>query len=119
MKKIIFTVIALIAISISGYSQSNKTIAKAEKYVDKVNAYIISVDETLALSDNQKTKILKVQIQRIEEHDKLKEEVEDEAKRKELNKPINKKYGTIINREILSKEQFNAFKEGRKNSKKN
>ncbi len=117
MKKLIIILIAILAFTISCYSQSNIIDKKAEKYVEKMNNYITSVNKDLALSNEQRVKILEIQKLRIVAHDKIKEQENNLAKRRELNKPINKKYGRMINVDVLSKEQYEAFKKGKKLSK--
>jgi len=119
MKKTILTSLALLAFTLSSLAQTPKQVKRAHKYVTKLNAYITNVNKDLALTEKQTKAITAAQIQRIIEQDKLKENVADVAKRKELNKPINDKYGKKINKEILSKEQFVAFKAGRKKAKAN
>jgi len=111
MRKTIITSMFIIAFTISGFAQSSKDLARAEKYVQKFNATIVSVDPGLKLSDEQQSKIKAIQLERIAELSKITET--DKAKRRELAKPINKKYGQRINKEVLTKKQLKAYQKGK------
>lgn len=108
MKKILFLSILFIGLSATGFSQSKKAIKKIEaqatKLVDKLNNQIITGDKTLALSDEQKVQIKKIQIERITGFRKLGKEASKEEKKK-----FNKTYYKKIYK-VLSKEQKSARK---------
>lgn len=117
MKKLLITSLFILAFTITGIAQNSKDQNKAEKYVEKFNTTIVSVDANLALSDEQRAKITAIQLDRITEISKITET--DKAKRKELAKPINKKYVQKINKEVLSKNQLEAYKAGKNIEREN
>jgi len=111
MKKTIITSLFIIAFVVTGFAQSAKNQAKAEKYVEKFNTAIVSVDSNLKLSDEQRSKMATIQLERIAELATITET--DKSKRRELAKPINKKYSKKINKEVLSKEQLKAYQKAK------
>ena len=108
----------ILLFTITGFAQSDKMLKKAKQKADDINAAIVSVDPGLALTEDQKAKIISIQLERFKELKVLKETQPDNEKRKELAKPVNKKYAKQINKEVLSKPQFKAYQKG-KNLKKN
>ncbi len=92
MKKIIVTCILLLAITLSGFSQSNKLKEKADNWVNNLNTEIISVDKSLALTEVQKKQIVAIQVERLKELKKAKKKVQIRKQTKLLTKNISKTY---------------------------
>ena len=111
MKKLIFLSILFIGLSATGFSQSKKALKKIEKkateLVEKLNKEITAGDKNLALSDEQKAQVKKIQIERISGLRKLGKEATKEEKKK-LNKSFYKKIY-----KVLSKEQKDARKKSK------
>lgn len=109
MKKIIITSILFLGLTLSGFSQSKKLMDKAQGFVDKLNAEITAVDKSLALTDEQKSQILDIQVDRL----KALRDAKKEGASKEENKEINKSHFQKIYKEILTKEQKKARQKGK------
>ena len=111
MKKLVFLSILFIGLSATGFSQSKKALKKIEKkateLVEKLDKEIIAGDKNLALSDEQKVQIKKIQTERITSLRKLGKEATKEEKKK-LNKSFYKKIY-----KVLSKEQKDARKKSK------
>lgn len=114
MKKLAFTLIFVLGLISTSVAQ-NKVETKAQEKVDELNTELVSIDPSLALTEDQKTKIFKIQVQRIKESRKIYKEEKDKEKAKELAKPINKKYFQTIYKDILTKEQRQARMKAKKN----
>ncbi|QOD62000.1 hypothetical protein H9I45_06025 [Polaribacter haliotis] len=108
MKTLTFLCILFLGISTISFSQSKGILKKAADLVEKVNTQIAKGDKSLALSDEQKKKITAVHVERLTALKKLGKDASKEDK-KALNKTFFKK----INKEILTKEQKKAIKEGK------
>ncbi len=119
MRNTILVSLFLLTFIVTGIAQNSKANDKATKYVEKFNTAIVSVDNNLALSDKQVEKMKIIQLERIQELAKIKEEQPDKTERKKISKPINKKYMQRINKEVLSKKQLDAYKIGKKNTRTN
>lgn len=117
MKKISFLLILFIGLSTVGFSQSKKALLKTQKkvteLVEKLNSEIKSGDESLQLSDEQKTKIATIHKERISAIKNLGKEASKEEKKK-----INKTYFKKIFTDVLTAKQLKARKEGKKKNKK-
>jgi len=113
MKKIIFTLILLVGFSTTNFSQNKKMMEKmkekATELVEKLNNEIKAGDETLALSEAQKTKVMDIQTERLMELRKL-----GKSASKEDKKAMNKKYFQKIFKEVLTKEQLKARRKAKK-----
>lgn len=114
MKRIILSIILMIAFSISGFSQSEKAKDKAKEKVEELASWIEEGNPSVALSDTQKEKIFDLYVKMREEINDLKDKYPNkgsdfESERKE----INKKYNHEINQEILSREQRRAKRKGK------
>lgn len=108
MKKIIFTLMLCFTVSATVFAQSDKLKAKATEKVEQLNNEIIASDESLALSDMQKSEIHQIHVERIMAARKAeKSGVSDEDK-----KAIQKRYFKKIYNDVLTKEQKKARKAG-------
>ncbi|ARV14841.1 hypothetical protein [Polaribacter sp. SA4-12] len=112
MKKITFLCILFLGLSTLGFSQSKKGLKKIEKkateLVEKLNKEILKGDNSLSLSDEQKEKVAKIQVERITAYRKLGKKASKEDKKK-----LNKSYYSKIFK-VLTKEQMKARKNGKK-----
>lgn len=113
MKKIIITSILFLGFTVAGFAQSDKITEKANEWVNNLNTEITSTDESLALTETQKTQIVAIQVERLMELKKAKKAGAD----KEANKAINKKHFQKIFKEVLTKEQMKARKAAKEKSK--
>ncbi len=113
MKKQIITCLLFLGFAVSGFAQSDKLKEKANEWVNNLNTEITSVDKSLALTEAQKTQMVSIQIERLEELKKAKKEGAD----KEVNKAINKKHFQKIFKEVITKEQMKARKIAKEKSK--
>ncbi|WP_228853000.1 hypothetical protein [Aegicerativicinus sediminis] len=112
MKRIITTLIVLISLSFTAYSQNQKIKDAAKEKVEELNQEIIAGNKDLALSQDQKDKIYSLHIARIEEVRKARKNGSD----KDELKVINKKYFQQIYNDVLSKEQKKARRAGKDDS---
>lgn len=110
MKKIFFTLLLIIGISATGFSQNEKVKEKAQEKVEQLNAEITAGDASLALSDDQRQQILEIHVQRIMETKKMRK---DDADKDDI-KEVNKKYMKQIYDDLLSKEQKKARRAAKK-----
>ena len=114
MKKTVYIFTLLLGLSFTGHAQSEKIKEKATEKVEQLNNEIIASDESLALSDMQKSEIHQIHVERIMAARKARKAG---AEKEEL-KEINKKYYQKIFKEILTKEQIKARKAGKEKTKK-
>lgn len=108
MKKLIFLAILFLGISTTTNAQSKKIELKAKALTEKINKEIIAADKTLALSEDQKNKIIKIQTERITGFRKLGKSASKEEKKK-----FNKTYYKEIYSKVLTKEQRLARKKAK------
>jgi hypothetical protein len=113
MKNVITTCILFLGLTFTGFAQSDKIVEKSKDLVNQLNDEITSVDKSLALSEEQKSQIQQIQIDRLTELKKAKKEGKD----KEANKEINQKYYQKIFKEVLTKPQMKARKQAKENKK--
>jgi len=109
MKNIITTLILIVAISFSGFSQNDKMKETASEKVQELNEQIIAGDKNLALTQDQKDKIYELHIQRLTE---IKSKRKEGAGKEDL-KEVNQKYFKQIFDEVLTKDQKKARKAGK------
>ncbi|MGY5354932.1 hypothetical protein [Wenyingzhuangia sp. IMCC45467] len=100
----------LMTFTFVGFSQSKKVTKKAEQWTKELNEQIISVDQSLALNDEQTEKIIGIQTQRME----ALKELNKTGGTQEEKKEINKKYFQQVFKEVLTKDQINARREAKK-----
>ena len=108
--KIVFSVMVLFLFANISFAQSAKTQTKAEKKVEKINAAITSIDESLALTAEQREKIIVLQNQNFEDLKALKTSDASDEDKKAQKRAINKAFRTEINKNILTEEQTKAQK---------
>jgi 1,2-phenylacetyl-CoA epoxidase PaaB subunit len=113
MKKILFTLILLLGFVFTSQAQSEKVKDKATEKVEELNNQIVAGDKSLALSDEQKTQIQEIHVERIMAVRKANKAGTD----KEEIKQINKKYFQKIYNEVLTKKQKKARKVGKEKLK--
>ena len=113
MKRIFFTVLLLIGFVATGFSQSDKMKEKATAKVEKINTSIVKGNKSLALTDEQRTKIYELQIESLKEIKKIRKEKYGTKKQKTLIKAEHKRVGAYISQNILTKEQKKARKKAR------
>lgn len=109
MKKLLFTLLLIGAMSVSAHAQSDKIKEKAAEKTEELNAQIIAGDPSLALSDEQKEKLTAIYTEMLMDVKMLRKEDGDQEEMKEARKAYNKR----IFGEILSKEQRKARKAGK------
>lgn len=113
MKNIITTCVMFLGLTFIGFAQSDKMVEKSNDLVKQLNDEITSVDKSLALSDEQKSQIQQIHVDRLTELKQAKKEGKD----KEANKEINQKYFQKIFKEVLTKPQMKARKQAKENNK--
>lgn len=113
MKKIIFICVLFIGLGLTGFAQSEKVKEKATEKVEQLNNEIMAADESLALSEEQKTQIHKIHVERIMAARKAKKSGVSEEEKKALQKTYFKK----IYNDVLTKEQIKARKAGKEKLK--
>lgn len=119
MKKLIFICLLFVGLSATGFAQSDKMKEKANAAIEKLNKDLVGIDKSLALTEDQKTKIYDIQINRLKELKEIQKAESDKEKRKEISKPVNKKYYKMIYTEVLTKKQRMERSEARKKNKGN
>lgn len=110
MKKLIITSVLFIGLSVNGFAQSDKINETAKEKVEELNAEIIAGDNSKGLTEEQKSQIIAIHLDRLNE---LKVAKKNEVE-KEVVKEINKKHFKKIHKEILTKEQSKARVKGKK-----
>ena len=118
MKKLMFICLLLIGFASNGFAQSDKMKEKANAAIEKLNTELVNIDESLALTEDQRTKMMDIHLGRIKELKKIQKAESDKDKRKELSKPVNKKHYKMIYAEVLTKEQRMARSKERKKKQK-
>jgi len=116
--KFVFVSLALLFTINIGLAQSPKIIKKANHKVEKLNLLLTSVNPDLALTDKQRDKIYKLELQKILDNRKINKSGLTKEEKKIQKKAINKKTGKQIRNEILTKEQRIARKTALKKFKK-
>ena len=115
--KIVFAVLALFLSTNLVTAQSAKLVAKAEAKVEKLNERLVGEDAALALTDEQRTQIQELEIEKIKGMRALrKNEGQSEEDAKEEKKAINKTYRKQL-RKILTEKQREADKAARQKKK--
>lgn len=118
MKKLVFICLLFVGLTATGFAQSDKMKEKANAAIEKLNKDLVGIDESLALTEDQQAKIYDIQINRLKELKKIQKAESDKEKRKELSKPVNKKYYKMIYSEVLTKEQRMERSKARKKKQK-
>ena len=117
--RILFIFLALNFMGTSVFSQTTKMEERANKKVEQINQLISSENPDLALTEDQKTKIYDLYLQKLVEIRKInKSDLSDEEK-KSQRKAINQKTGKTINMDVLTKEQRQARKNAKRKKKEN
>lgn len=106
---VVFTMITFLS-----FSQSEKMNEKAVEWTKTLNTQIISINESLPLNEEQTEKIVALQIQKLQEIKKIKDNGDDQK----AKKAVNKKYYQKIFKEVLTKEQMLATREAKKKASK-
>ncbi|MFG6686074.1 hypothetical protein ACGK9U_05790 [Mariniflexile sp. HNIBRBA6329] len=110
MKKLIVASILFVGLSISGFAQSDKMKESVKEKVEQLNSELVAGDKSQGLTEEQKTQIYNIHLERLKELKDAKKNGAD----KDANKVINKKYFQKIYKEVLTKEQVKARREGKK-----
>ena len=118
MKKLVFICLLFVGLTATGFAQADKLKEKANATIEKLNKDLVSIDESLALTEDQKAKIFDIQMNRLKELKKIQKAESDKEKRKELSKPVNKKYYKMIFSDVLTKEQRMERSKARKKKQK-
>lgn len=71
MKKLVFTLMMVIGMIATGFSQNDKVKEKALEKVEELNSQIVAGDSSLALNKDQREKIYDIHLKRIVETRKL------------------------------------------------
>lgn len=113
IKTKIITCLFVVGSIISGFSQSKGIIKRAEEITTKMNADLTGESKEYALTENQTSKIIELQVTRMEAMKKIREEGGSDEEKKTANKNCYQK----IYSDILTKEQRLAMKEANKKTK--
>ena len=111
----LFTCLLFIFLSTTLFAQNDKLKQSVIKEIENLNSLIISEDEALALTEDQKTKMIDLTVQKRLEVQAFKKS--DKIDDNEVLKAIQNKYNVQIFNETLSKEQKAALKNARKKKK--
>lgn len=112
-RKRYFTCLLFIFLSTTLFAQNDKLKQKVSEEIEQINSFIISEDKALALTEDQKNKMVDLTIQkRLAIFDFKKSDEKDDV---EALKVIQKKYNVQIFSGTMSKEQITALNNGRKN----
>ncbi|MBJ6368515.1 hypothetical protein [Snuella sedimenti] len=107
MRKIVILCVLCFGFALAASAQSDKLAEKAGVLVEKLNKDIASVNQSLALTNNQKYQIKDIHIGRL----KALRVAKKEGFNKEKNQEINKKYYQQIFGNVLTKEQKKVLRE--------
>lgn len=113
MKRLLITLIFIIAFTVSGFSQSEKAQERAENKTEKLAEWIKAGDESVALSDEQKEKIEELYANMRMEINTAKNKYSDKSEFESERKKISKKYYSKINKDVLTKAQRQAKRKGK------
>ncbi|GJM33954.1 MAG: hypothetical protein DHS20C18_29550 [Saprospiraceae bacterium] len=108
LKKLTFTLLAIIFISGAGFAQSAKLQQKATDKVEELNTQITSVNPDIALTAEQKERLTELYIEKLKGTRKMKKDGEEKDAIKAFNK---ENWGKI--KAVLTKEQFRARKKAK------
>lgn len=111
----LFTCLLFIFLSTTLFAQNDKLKQSVIKEIENVNSLIISEDESIALTEDQKTKMIDLTVQKRLEIQTFKKS--DKKDDNEALKAIQNKYNVQIFNETLSKEQKVALNNARKKKK--
>lgn len=111
----LFTCLLFIFLSTTLFAQNDKLKQSVNKEIENVNSLIISEDESIALTEDQKTKMIDLTVQKRLEIQTFKKS--DKKDDNEALKAIQNKYNVQIFNETLSKEQKVALNNARKKKK--
>ncbi|WP_345006800.1 hypothetical protein [Snuella lapsa] len=114
MRKIGILCVLCFGLTFTSSAQSDKLDEKVGVLVEKLNKDIASVNQSLALTNNQKSQIKDIHIERL----KALRVAKKEGFNKEKNQEINKKYYQQIFANVLTKEQKKALRELKGKEKK-
>lgn len=115
-KKIFFTLVLLLCISIVGQAQTISAEAKADERIAVINDEIKSVDSELALTSEQMSTIKELHIKRTEEiRAAKKSDLSDEEKKAKTDAAI-KVFNQTLSKEVLNKAQVKARRDAKKTS---
>jgi len=122
MKKLVLSLMMIVAFTISSNAQSDKVKAKINKKIEKIDQSITASDKSAALTPKQKEKIFVLLLDLHKRTKKIKKGNKEAANLKDLIKAENKKVNKIIFKEVLTKKQRTARKmtmQKKKEAKKN
>lgn len=111
----LLTCLLFIFLSTTLFAQNDKLKQSVIKEIENVNSLIISEDESIALTEDQKTKMIDLTVQKRLEIQTFKKS--DKKDDNEALKAIQNKYNVQIFNETLSKEQKVALNNARKKKK--
>lgn len=114
MKRLIIALSLIMGFTVSGFSQSEKALEKAEDKTEKLAEWIEAGDESVALSGEQKAKIKELYTSMRKEINTAKAKYSDKSEFESERKKISKKYHSKINKEVLTKAQRKAKRKGKK-----
>lgn len=109
MKKLLFTLLLIGAMSVSAHAQSDKIKEKAAEKTEELNAQIIAGDPSVALSDEQKEQLTAIYTEMLTAMKKVRKNDGDQEEMKAARKEYNKR----IFGEVLTKEQRKARRAGK------
>ncbi|HRD79848.1 MAG TPA: hypothetical protein PLL53_03745 [Saprospiraceae bacterium] len=116
--KIVFAAAAFMLIAGTGFAQQDaKLKEKAMEKVNEINTEIVSVNPKAALTEEQKTQIVEVELQKLKDIRDLKKQALPEEETKEKQKAINQAAGQKISKDILTPDQRKARKEAKEAAK--
>lgn len=107
--RVLFTFLAVLFMAATTSAQSQKLIDKAEAKTQEISDKIVSIDESLALSEEQFEAIHQLMIENMQKMNKLRKNAATKEEGKKAVKPVRKAMNKQIRKEILSKEQRKAW----------
>jgi hypothetical protein len=110
----LFILCGMVFITCSLSAQNDKGNKKNLEQIEEMNTLISSVDKTLALSEDQKTKINQLFNKRNDEIKAIKDGTGTEVEKEDKIKLVRKNINTTLNTEILTKEQKKAKEAAKK-----
>lgn len=117
LNKHLLILLVFVAFATTAMAQSSKQEKRATKQLTKLNETLTSADQSLALSAEQKSKLMPFYLTKVEKIDQIKQSDTNEDEQKEQLKAVRKETGNNIN-EILTKAQLKAKREAYRNSNK-
>lgn len=112
--RFLFTFIAVLFIGTSLSAQDKKIIENAENKRTELNEQLVTIDDDLALTEEQSQMVYETYLDGLTEMKKARKAADTKEEGKAAQKAIRKAMNKKIRKEILTKEQRKALNDAKK-----